>query len=115
METHTISEDKWIEFFERFSRDHAGWSATIEVLDRDSGPQHLAENLPLQGISFDTKGTRPCSVEISAGDHPDRHVNHVVDMPLHIRQANEPDGSIDVQIEPATGPITLVHLRAPSH
>ena len=115
METVTISEDKWIDFFERFSRDHVGWSATIEVLDRDSGPQHLAENLPLQGISFDTKGTRPCSVEISAGDQRDRHVNHVVDLPLHIRQASEPDGSIDVQIEPATGPITLVHLRAPSH
>src|SRR5215211_298209 len=105
METHTISEDQWIEFFKQFSRDHMGWAATIEVLDGESGPQHVAENLPLQGISFDTKGTRPCSVEISAGDRPERHVNHVVDLPLHIRRAKEPDGSVDVQIEPASGPI----------
>jgi Family of unknown function (DUF5335) len=113
METRTISEDQWIEFFQQFSRDHAGWPATIEVLDRDSGPQHLAESLPFQGISFDTKGTRPCSVQISAGDRPERHVNHVVDMPLYIREANEPDGSVDIQFDPATGPTTLVHLRAP--
>jgi hypothetical protein len=115
METRTISEDQWIEFFDDFSRDHVGWATTIEVLDSKSGPQNVAENLPLQGISFDTKGTRPCSLEISAGDRPGRHVNHVVDMPLNIRQAQEPDGSIDVQIEPATGPVTLVHVRAPTH
>ena len=115
METRIISENQWIEYFDQFSRDHAGWTTTIEVLDRENGPQNVAENLPLQGISFDTKGTRPCSIEISAGDRPAGHVNHVVDMPLHIRQAEEPDGSIDVQIEPATGPVTLVHFRAPTH
>ena len=69
----------------------------------------------MQGISFDTKGTRPSTIEISAGDPPAGHVNHVVDAPLHIRKAQEPDGSIDVQIEPARGPVTLVHLRGPVH
>ena len=113
METQTIPEDQWIDFFDRFSRDHAGWSATIQVLDPQSGPQNVAENLPLVGISFDIKGSRPCAVEISAGEDPERHVNHVVDLPLCIREAQEPDGNIDVQIEPATGPVTLIHLRSP--
>jgi hypothetical protein len=115
METQIIPDDQWIEFFDRFSREYAGWTTTIQVLDRQSGPQNVAENLPLLGISFDSKGTRPCAIEISAGDQPAQHVTHVVDLPLHIRQAQESDGSIDVQIEPATGPITLVHLRGPIH
>jgi hypothetical protein len=71
MRTRTIPEDQWIEYFDRFSRDHVGCALTIEVLDKELGPQHLAVDLPLSGISFDTSGTRPSSIEISAGDRPD--------------------------------------------
>jgi hypothetical protein len=115
METRIIPETQWIEFFDQFSRDHLGQPATIEVLDRQSGPQSVAADLPLQGISFDQAGSRACVIQVSAGDRPDQHVNHVVDMPLRIEQAREPDGSIDLQIEPANGPITLVHVRGPVH
>jgi uncharacterized protein DUF5335 len=115
MQTRTIPDDQWIEYFDRFSRDHIGCAVTIEVLDREAGPQHVALDLPLEGISFDTKGTRPSSIEISAGDRPDRHVSHVIDMPLNIREATEPNGDIDVQIEPARGPVTLLHVRGVAH
>jgi len=115
MQTRTIPSDQWIEFFNRFSSDHMGWPATVKVLEGASGPLTVAENLPLQGISFDTKGTRPSSIEVAVGDDPAQHVNHVVDMPLHIREADESDGSIDLQIEPANGPVTLIHLRGPVH
>jgi hypothetical protein len=115
MNTQTVPAERWIQFFDDFSRDHAGWSATIEVLDKEVGPQYLAQNLPLQGISFDTKGTRPCSVEISAGQQATRQLTHVIDMPLHIREATEVNGNIDIEIEPADGPITLIHLRDPAH
>jgi len=113
MKTHIIPEDRWISFFEDFSREHTGWPATIDVLDDEAGPQHVAVNLPLLGISFDTKGTRPCSIEITAGNGPNRQVTHVVDMPLHIREAQEPGGPIDLQIEPATGPKTLIRITGP--
>jgi hypothetical protein len=115
METWTIPEEEWIKFFDDFSRDHAGWVATIEVLDTATGHQRIAKNLPLLGISFDTKGTRGCSVEVGAGDRPDQHISHIVDMPLHIRETREAEGCIDLQIEPATGPVTLVHLQGPVH
>jgi hypothetical protein len=115
MQTRTIPDEEWIAYFDRFSRDHVGCPVTIQVLDKEAGPQHIALDLPLDGISFDTKGTRPCTIEISVGDRPDRHVRHVIDMPLNIREVEEPNGDIDVQIEPATGPVTLVHVRAPIH
>ena len=111
MDTHTIPDDQWIEYFDRFTKEHLGCPVTIEVLDKNAGPQNVAVNLPLEGISFDTKGTRPASIEISVGDRPDRHVSHIIDMPLHIREAEEQSGAIDVQIEPANGPVTLVHVR----
>jgi uncharacterized protein DUF5335 len=115
MDSQLIPENQWVDFFDQFSRDHMGWPATIEVLDREVGPQRIAENLPLQGISLDTKGSRSCSIEVGAGDQPTRHISHLVDMPLHIRQAQEPNGSVILQIEPAVEPVTLIHVRGPIH
>lgn len=115
METRTIPAEHWVEFFDRFSQDHVGWRCSIEVQDPERGPQRLARDLPLMGISFDSSGTRPSSIEIIAGDDPRAHVEHVVDMPLAIRKAQDPNGEIDVQIEPARGPVTLVHLAEPLH
>ena len=115
IQTRTIPSNHWVEYFDCFSRDPLGCSINIEVLDRKTGPQHIASDMPLQGISFDTKGTRASSIEISAGDRADSHVSHVVDMPLHIREADEGNRNVDVQIEPAVGPITLIHVRGLAH
>ncbi|HEX4055110.1 MAG TPA: DUF5335 family protein [Tepidisphaeraceae bacterium] len=111
METCNIPEDQWTKFFDHLNHDQAGWSATIRVLHGQYGPQNIAMGLPCQGISLDTKGTRPSSVQVSAGNRAGNHVNDVVDLPFHIRQTEELDGSIDVQIEPANGPVTLIHLH----
>ena len=115
MQTRIIPDDQWSEFFDHLSHEYVGWNATIRVLNKEYGPRNIAQNLPFQGISFDTKGTRPSSVEVSAANRNGGHVNHVVDLPLHIRRTDEPNGSIDVQIEPANGPVTLIHLHCPIH
>jgi hypothetical protein len=99
-----------VEFADRFSRDHVGWLATVQV--DGAGVLFLTKDLPLQGIRFDTKGSHPCPIAASVGDPPADHLRHVVDLPPHLREADEPDGSIDLQIEPAQ---TLIHLRGPAH
>jgi hypothetical protein len=116
MQTQEIPPERWPEFFNQFSRDHEGWLATIEILDRQAGPQAEAQWQPLQGISLDTKGTQPSSVTISVGDPSGLYIRHMVEMPLHIRQATGLQGTdVDLQIEPATGPQTLLHVRGPIH
>src|SRR5438445_11311817 len=98
MDARTVPEDQWIDFVDGFSRDHRGWPATIEMRPRQHGAQTVAKNLPLLGMSFDTKGTRPSSLEIVAGENPERHVSHRVDMPLYIREAAQSDGSVEIEI-----------------
>jgi hypothetical protein len=110
METRTIPEDQWTDYFEQLNLRQMGWITTIRVLHSQYGPQSIAMHLPFVGISFDTKGTRPSSVQVSVSDQSGHHVNHVVDLPFQVRQTEEPNGSIDVQIEPAVGPVTLIHL-----
>jgi hypothetical protein len=114
METQRIKSEDWVEYFNQFSRDHLGWLTSVEVLDKQSGPQRVAENMPLQGISFDTSGTRASAIDISLGDDPSSHVNHVIDMALHIRRADPSEDCVDLQIEPARGPVTLIHLSKPN-
>jgi hypothetical protein len=113
MMNYTIPENQWTSFFDHLNHDMAGWSATIRMLQGQGGARSIVRNLPFQGISFDTKGSRSNSVQISVGDELGRHFNHVVDLPLHIRERQDFEGAIDVQIEPANGPVTLIHLRGP--
>jgi hypothetical protein len=113
MRTKTISPESWTEFLAEFNRDHIGWAVTIETMER-SESETLAERLPFQGISFDTKGTRPSSLEISVGGGDEPHVAHWVHLPLQIRTVEDKDGSVHLMIEPADGGPTILHLRAPS-
>jgi hypothetical protein len=115
MHSQTIPAEQWTSFLDQFSRAYAGWPVTIEMIQGIAGTQKAAESLPLQGISFDTKGTRPSSILISVGDQSSAHVSHVVDLPLHIRSHEDHNGNIHLRIEPADGPPTLIHLQIPPH
>lgn len=113
MDVRTIPEEEWADFFPRFSHDHVGWPVTIEVPSGCSGVHTIASRLPLQGIILDTKGSGSSAVEIALGDRMKPTFKHVVVMPRHVRQAEESSGNADLQIEPANGPVTLVHVRDP--
>ena len=114
MKSYEIPDEQWISFFDRFSRDHAGWSVTIEVLSRETGPQRLASELPLQGVSFDPDGSRPCTVVVGAGDKRSTNMSHTIDMPLHVRVAEDESGLHGtIEIEPARGAQTLLHFHQP--
>ena len=112
MKTYEVSADQWVDFFSNFSRAHVGWPVTIEVLSPETGPQRVAGELPLQGVSFDLAGSRPCTITMGAGDGPSANISHRIDMPLHIRVAEDDGGeSGTIEIEPARGAPTLVHYH----
>jgi hypothetical protein len=115
MHSREIPSSEWVDFGDSFSRAHLGWPTTIEVIDNETGPQQLTTGTPFQGMSFDTAGTEPSSLEISAGDDPLDHLSHLVQMPLHIRLAENDAGTGGtLQIEPSRGPQTLVHFHRPA-
>jgi hypothetical protein len=116
MQDREIPSEQWMPFINQFSRDHQGQTVTIEVLDPELGTHHLAENLPLMGLSFDVRGTRPASLEVSAGNLPDGLIRHVIDLPLAIRLASDTtEQDVSLRIQPAQGPSTLILLRGPVH
>jgi hypothetical protein len=114
LRTQTIAPENWDHFFADFNHDHLGWAVTIETMT-ESESHTLASRLEFQGISFDTKGSRPSTLQISVGDSGHAHLAHAVHLPLHIRKIEDRGGNLHLLIEPADGEPTFVHLRAPSH
>lgn len=113
--TKEIPRTEWKEFLDRFSRVHENWLVTIEVVGPDLGDQIEAEELPLAGISYETKGSEEGGIEILLGGKPDRHVAHLVPAPQRLWLAQDDQG-IDrsLAIEEGEGRRTLINFRVPA-
>jgi len=107
MQTKEIPENQWRQFFDDFSKEHAGWVVDLEVIGRDIGDQEEVNNLPLVGISADVKGTER-RIEIMAGLRTESHVTRIVNKPRRV-WLKTPEG--DIEIESEDGTKTLVSFE----
>lgn len=112
MATQEIPQRQWQQFLDQFSQMHQGWHATISVEDRKDGPQRIADDMPLQGISFDSKGSEKGSIEIAVGDEPDAFTSHLIEHPKSVRVMEMQQGAqASMEIESEDEPVTLLTLR----
>jgi hypothetical protein len=112
MPTREIPRDEWNAFFEMFSKQHEGWLATVEVLGPDIGAQAEAHELPLVGITADSKGGDADAVSIIVGKAAEDHVTHIVTRPAHVRLEQTESGADEaLQVEAADGTTALVRFR----
>jgi hypothetical protein len=111
MATREIPHEKWISFFNDFSKQHEGWIVTVEVIGSDLGDQEEAAGLPLVGISADVKAGEN-RIVIIVGGKSDQDVNHIVEKPNHVWW-KPPQGVADdaVEIESEDGTMTLVSFQ----
>ncbi|MCC6423675.1 MAG: DUF5335 family protein [Phycisphaerales bacterium] len=114
MQSHEVPQDQWVDFCNRFSDEHLGWPVTIEVLSQEAGPERILADQPLRGISLDPAGSRPCSIDVGAGNSLSSNFTHTVDHPRHIRLADQDRNSGTLEIQPKDGPATLVHFHRPA-
>ena len=108
METRAVARERWIEFFDSFSRAYAGSVATLEVLDPDLGAQIEVEETPLTGISYDTTGLE-LHFTTRGG-----HLVHRIASPARV-SIEEGDNGLVAAIEIAADgePETILRLSAP--
>jgi hypothetical protein len=110
--TQRIPQDQWLAYFNDMSRRYRGWGVTIEVARLDLGNQPAAVGLPLQGFSFEPRGSAAGDILIEAGDDPGEFFIHQVDGPEAVRVTETQIGvETALQIESADGTKTLVLLR----
>jgi hypothetical protein len=115
MPTRDIPRAEWAAFLDSFSRQHARWLITLEVLTPELGAHREARDKPLAGISEDRKHGDTASIAISAGDLPEDHVTHVIHRPSRIAMEQTDEGAHKgLRIESEDGQTTLVLFRSPA-
>jgi uncharacterized protein DUF5335 len=113
MPTQEIPREEWRAFLDRFSRQHEGWLATLEVFDPDMGAQEEAHELPLEGISITSKDGESPQVAISLGKTSEDHVTHTIADPTRVWLEQTPAGAnAALEIESADGTKTLLRFRS---
>ena len=110
--TLNLPKEKWARFFDDLSKRRFGWTTKIEVMSDSVGDQILSENLPLNGITAETKG-EDTTLEISVGENT-THQSHNIVNPTKIAFLSDDEklGGI-VEIEEENGTKTLIHIIEP--
>jgi hypothetical protein len=112
MGTQEIPRDEWKTFFDRFSRQHEGWLATLEVLGSEIGAQREASDLPLEGISATSKDEVE-KIAISLGRTPEDHITHTITEPARVWLEQTSQGAnAALEIESADDLKTLLRFRS---
>ena len=113
MPTQEIPRGEWPTFLDRFSRQHEGWLATLEVLAIDIGAQEQARDLPFEGITANSRDSTPETIAISLGKNPEDHVTHTISEPTRVWLDQTPAGAnAALEIESADKVKTLLRFRS---
>lgn len=113
MPTEEIPRDEWATFLDKFSRQHEGWLATLEIFGTDIGAQQEARDLPVEGISLSSQEGAPEAITISLGKSAADHVTHTISNPSRIWLEQTPQGAnAALEIESADDVKTLLRFRS---
>ena len=109
MRTRLIPRTEWFTFFEAFTREHSGWSATLWLLGTRIGAQVQARELPLEGVVGDS-----LAISIHLGGMPGKNLDHPVATPVSVwLETSEEDGLGALGVNSADGTTTLLEFRSP--
>jgi hypothetical protein len=114
MPRHEIPRDEWVAWFDSFSRQHAGWLVTVEVLGRTIGAQIEALAQPLMGITMEVSERQEDVMSVLVGGKSDKHLAHLVHAPVRVLLQETAAGAHEaVYIEAEDGLTTVVRFRSP--
>ena len=110
MDTGEIAPERWVGFFDDFSKDHEGWIVSLDVLAPSIGAQEEVAGLPLVGITADVKGRRS-RIEIILGGRSEAHVTRIIESPKRVWvKVRERPGHEAIDVESDDGTMTLMRV-----
>ncbi len=110
--TIEVPKENWSVFLNELNRQTGGRPVRIEVENMELGSQEMARHLPLQEISFETKGSDHGSIQIRVGyDTGDAgELTHWVMNASKLYIQENDSGQVEcVEIETSDGGKTLVY------
>ncbi len=112
MKTREIPREEWTSFLDGFTRRHEMWRISVQLLTPDLGAQTQIDEMPLVGISADSKDGEN-AIAITAGESPTGQITHFVQDPNRVLLEQSDEGADrSIEIESGDGIKTLVSFRA---
>lgn len=104
MSTFSLEKERWQSYFDNFSRVMEPVPASLEIVAKEIGDQKEAENLTLEGITYDPKDD---VLEIQLSDR----VDHLIHGPqeVHITETDDGFSSMEVVDKDGTKHILLLN------
>ena len=110
LHTFDIPRADWTAALAEFSRMHASWLVSVEVLTPGMGSQPEIADMALTGLTFEPGNGG--AIVITAGREADAHVAHVVGAPTNVRIARTESGAdAALEIESTDGTRTILRFR----
>ncbi len=110
MQTREIAPAEWKSFFDAFSRQHARWLVSVDVMGTDIGAQHEVRDYPLAGITTDAPAGHAIHLHFSRGGE---HVTHTIANVSHVRlERTEGGADVALQVQSADELTTLLRFRS---
>ena len=113
MQTRQIPKSEWQAFLDRFSRQHQGWLAKLEIFNPNLGAQIEETGLALAGLTDEWNEAEGNTIMIMAGNERDDHVTHSISNPTEVSLEQTDEGAdAALSIKSADGTTALLSFRA---
>lgn len=113
MKTKEIPRNEWPKFFGRFSRQHEGWLATLEILGSEIGAQVEERGMAFEGIADEGDEVQGHEILIMFGAKPDDHVTHSISHPTAVSLEQTDEGAdAALAIKSEDGVTALLRFRS---
>jgi hypothetical protein len=112
VEARKIPQHQWVQFFNDFSRRHAGWLAEVEVREQGDASRVEARRLPFEGITVDLKPGALDTTSIILEMQTNVHLTHMIPRTRQIYFTENPP-QIEIQVIAANGDRTIAHFHSP--
>jgi hypothetical protein len=110
-----IPPAEWTSFLDGFSRSHAGWLVSLEIVSERAPALVEARQLPLEGIVADTEGGGKHRISILLGRDGETRLTHAVVAPTILRFEQTADGADrGLELVAGDGTKTVLRFAAPA-
>jgi len=111
----TIPASEWTAFLDSFSRSHAGWLTSLQIVSERVPVEVEARQLPLEGIVADEKEGAGRRISIFLGWEGRTRLTHAVVSPSLVRQDKTVEGDdVGLELVAGDGTKTLLRFRSPT-
>ena len=111
MATKEIPRAEWVRWLDVFSKQHAGWLVTVELLGSHLGDQEQSTRLPLVGVSADVKD-KEHGIVVILGGRPGAHLTRIIEKAKRL-WLKDPEDTVNeaLAVESEDGTATVVNFQ----